>query len=477
MGKSMGNRRRAARLTGATVLLAALVALAGAAGAARAAAGGGPPVEPTGRLVVMVAPPGKVGDGGVNDPSSAAGKRRARNRIAAVLRRTGLTATRSIPELGAATVDPSAGQTLAGLRVLLESQPGVTAVRPEYSRRVLYSPNDPGLASEDSTSPNEVRQWNLIREGFRRAWGYGHGEHAPLAVIDTGIDGTHADLSGRIVAAVNQVGSGGAKSDEYGHGTHVAGLACASGDNGYGMTGAAYRCPLIVEKASSDGSLDDGTIAASILDATKRGARVINMSFGNGGTDPVVKNAIDYAWSHGVVMVAAAVNSHDTDQGYPAKYLQPDGTGQTLRSGKGLVVTGAYYNGNNAATGYGTGISLAAYGFSTSSLPGIFSTFPANCTAIENAAVLPILPCQKSSPPRTTFRGQERWAYLQGTSMATPQVAGAVAVLRGFRPRLSARTVLTIVKEQANGEWSSELGWGVLNAGKTLAYAKTHYRR
>ena len=131
-----------------------------------------------------------------------------------------------------------------------------------------------------------------------------------------------------------------------------------------GIAGAAFACKLIDEKVTDTETIGDSLIAEAITDATDHGADVISMSFGGPGASGVINHALDYAFSHDVVLVAAASNRHTTQQGAPASHLQPNGTGPKIGSGKGLVVTAAGHNDRRAwfHPGHGTGISLAAYG-------------------------------------------------------------------------------------------------------------------
>jgi serine protease len=394
----------------------------------------------------------------------------------------------SIPELGAVAVRPAPGRSLAEARRELGADPAVMRVELERYRTLRYLPNDPALMRHDTRAPsNDFYQWNLRQERFPRAWRHARGRGAKLAVIDTGIDGGHFDLSWRIVyskgydyadcGGVLQPDCTGPRHDEVGHGTHVAGLACGAGKNGAGVAGAAFKCKLINEKASDSENLDDSLVAKSITDATNHRADVISMSFGGPARSGVIKNALDYAYNHDVVLVAAASNDDTTRQGIPASHLQPNGTGDRLRSGKGLVVTAAGHNDRRAwfHPGHGTGISLAAYGSASAACQirsdcGIFSTFPSNSTTIETGSPI------NGEPPcgncRTSFRGSNDFSYLEGTSMATPQVAGAAALIRSRRPGIDNAKVLRIIKRTASGRhFRNALGWGILNAGRAVKRA------
>ena len=180
-------------------------------------------------------------------------------------------------------------------------------------------------------------------------------------------------------------------------------------------------------------------------------------------------------------MVAAADND-DTDQsgnptesqGIPADYLQPVGTAPDIRRGTGLVVTAAQYDGERAwfGPGQGTGISIAAFGSAGQGTRGIFSSFPTDVTEIETLEFCGIC--------RGDLAGDGRFGYLEGTSMSTPQVAGAAALIRSARPKLSARKVIGILKRTAtahNRGFTPELGWGILNANRAVKAALAKGKR
>ncbi len=398
---------------------------------------------------------------------------------AAIAREAGARAGRSVPQIGLITVRPPRGVGLSGFAGRLRRLPGVASVQIEHRYVIRDVPNDPALSTPDPNSG--VVQWALAREGFYDAWSITHGDGALVGVIDTGIDASHPDLAGKIAAAVDQQdpsdARGSATTDEVGHGTHVASLACADTGNGIGMAGAGYNCKLVIEKSD----FSDSSIAAAIVDATDRGVGALNMSFGpdnpsSGSPAPDSEvRALDYAAAHKVVLVAAAADSPGSEQGDPANVLQPAGTGPSLGQGIGLDVTAAAYDGTRASfAGFGGEVSMAAFGALnpdaggllgvTGPAPGIFGAFPANSTDLES---LP-QPCGC----RTTFDGNSSYAYLQGTSMAAPQVAATGAMMRTLNPYASLSDVLTTLKQSAQRPagtgWTNDLGWGILNAGAAL---------
>jgi serine protease len=422
--------------------------------------------ERTGRAIVLVEPPEEAPAAGV-----VAQTARVRERIRTVLDRTELSPELSIPEARAVAVEPPGDGGVAAVRRALRGEPGVVAVEPEYRRSLRLIPNDPAFATSDPLAPRgDTFQWQLRDGGFERAWDESLGQGAAVAVVDTGVDADNPDLGPRIVATADHdttPGHGPATVDEIGHGTHVSGLACATGNNAYGGASSSFGCGLIVAKTD----LTDASIARSIVDAADNGADVINMSLGGPGASRVIENAVDHAWKRDVVMVAAASNVNQTNQGVPARLLQPEGTGPKLKRGRGLVVTAAEYDGSRAffGPGHGKGISLAAYGAASASMstPGIFSNFPANPTELE-VGTFREPPCEC----RTTFGGDDRFAYLEGTSMAAPQVAGAAALIRSRRPGIDAKRVVKVIKKTASGRrFKGSLGWGILNARAAVRVA------
>lgn len=436
------------------------LALAGAIVLAAAAPAGA--ARPTGRHLVSF-----------ENPSVA----RSSSALGPVLSRAGVRpAGRGVPRMGVATVRGSAA-ALARLR----RDPAVRSVSVEWERDLRRAPNDPALSTPEAeftadVPPGTPVQWALARQGFPRAWDFTTGGRAIVGVLDTGADSGNPELAGKI-ASGDAAGASAPLTDEDGHGSHTAGLACAATDNGIGVAGAGFGCRLAVVKLGSTitGGIRDEDIVDGIRIATDRGADAINMSFGGGVTNAVLRQAIEYAVSKGVVLVASASNADVQDQGAPAVELQP-GDAPDIRAGRGLVVTAAEFDDTRAGTGFGSQISIAAYGFFDDGAlgpPGLISTYPRQGTPREGISFLDGCQCRRA------LGDGDHYAYLQGTSMSAPQVAGLAALISDLNPFLSLRDKLTLIKQTARrtGGWSPELGWGIIDAGAAAGAARRIDRR
>jgi serine protease len=397
--------------------------------------------------------------------ASASARRSVRSAARAVISRHGLRrAAADVPEVGVITVRVPPGMSRARLARVLARDPRVAAVEPEAQHEPRLAPNDPAMSLPDPTIGGELYQWYLHAQHFPAAWDLSTGAGAIVGIIDSGIDATHPDLAGKVHAAHDHDGITVGTGDEIGHGTHVSGLACGAANNGFGIAGAGFDCKVVLEKSD----LSSSSVIASLVDAARAGAGVINMSFGGGRLSAGEARALRYALRNDVVLIAAAADSPVPEQGHPAKDLQPTGTGRDIRKGKGLVVTAAEASGARASfAGRGSQISLAAMGDTGTRGGGIFSTYPQNVTQIETGSSNP--PGPPCPTCRTVFLGDPRFAYLAGTSMAAPQVAGAVALVRAANPRLGRSAVVRVMKQTASraagaSGWTTELGWGILNA-------------
>src|SRR4051794_8536637 len=396
---------------------------------------------------------------------------RASKSSSAVLSRAGARlAGRAAPKLG---VEPIRGP-VAAIRAL-RRDPAVKSVSPEYTRELRLAPNDPALNTPETEfggiPGGGPIEWWLQREGFPAAWDVTTGDGAVVGVVDSGIDGNHPELAGKIASAEATDGTD-PRTDPEGHGTHVSGLACAATGNGIGVAGAGFNCRIALVKVPSP-NIPDLDIVSGIQIAADRGAQAINMSFGGGPPSPALDAAIDYAVQKSVVLVAAASNNSEEDQGAPASQLQP-GDAPNIDAGRGLVVTGADFGDRRAGTGFGPQVSLAAYGFfsESSGPPGLVSTYPGTQTPDDVPDCTPVV---LSSCLRKRIGGDNRYAYLQGTSMATPQVTALAALVAHLNPFLTLHEKLRLIKATARrggGGWTSELGWGIIDAARAVDTAR-----
>jgi subtilisin family serine protease len=461
----------AAAMRPAVLLVTALLLVVAGAPAPAAAA------ERTGRLLVSVAPAGAAKAAGEGQ-AAGAGPARAFAARASV----------RVPEIGLVAVRPGPGESLPALRRRLATDPRVRAVQAERRATPRAISDDPALTDRETatgTPPNTPVQWWAARTGLFDAWDLADGDTALVAVIDSGIEGAHPELSGKVrdtFDADPTAGAGGPLVDEAGHGSHVSSFACAATNNGIGIVGAGRDCGLLVAKTD----FSDASVAQAIVEAADRDVDAIAMSFGtDGGRQPpqALVDAIEYAADRDVILVAAAADQETDEQGDPANILQPTGTAPDLTSNLGLSVTAAtFYDRKASFAGRGTQISLAAYGaFERGQGPrGLLGAFPAAETSFERGE-----PGQQPVPPcrcRATYRGDSRYAYLQGTSMATGIVAGVAALVRDLNPDLSAPEVVRLLKETARqpgggAGWSPDLGWGILDAAAAVRGAALLDRR
>jgi thermitase len=268
-----------------------------------------------------------------------------------------------------------------------------TYVEPELPELVESSPLDDTDLSQytlanqpDIMMPNDPyinQQWALSKINIFRLWQVTTvKEDTVVAVLDTGIDSSHQDLSGLIIAEANFTDSP-SPGDSYGHGTHVAGIIAAK-NNDAGIVGVAPGCRLLNVKVADDaGRCQASALAEGIVWAVNNGARVINISLEIKEPSPQLEEAIDYAWNRGTIIIAAAGNDGCQSPAYPAYY-------------ENCVAVAATNQDDNLAilSNYGDWVDVAAPGYD------IYSTLPNNS-----------------------------YGYKTGTSFAAACVSGMAALL------------------------------------------------
>ena len=178
---------------------------------------------------------------------------------------------------------------------------------------LTVTPNDPGWSA----------QWGLRQIDAPAAWALMSGASRPVvvAVVDSGVDPSQQDLQGALVPGADFADSSGSTADQYGHGTMVAGVIAARGNNGQGVAGVCWTCLVMpVKVLDASGAGTSANVADGIRWAADHGANVINMSFVLSGPDADVAAAIAYAHDRGAIIVAAAGNSGSGEPTYPAAY-------------------------------------------------------------------------------------------------------------------------------------------------------------
>ena len=164
--------------------------------------------------------------------------------------------------------------------------------------------------------------WGAPKIGLPTAWETTTGSrNVVVAVVDTGVELSHPDLQGSLVAGWDFVNNDADPQDDQGHGTAVAGIIAARANNGIGIAGYCPNCSIMPVKAiGADGSGTAAHMAAGIIWAADHGARVINMSFALTNAIPEVQRAVEYAHARGVVLVGGTGNSGTAEPTYPAAY-------------------------------------------------------------------------------------------------------------------------------------------------------------
>jgi subtilisin family serine protease len=373
--------------------------------------------------------------------------------LGSALARYPVRIVRRLPALHVVQVRP-AGDT-AAFAAAVSRLPGIRFVQPLVARRDRM---EPALALPFGRPLPWEWQYAVTREDSIDQAILRAASAITIAVIDTGADVTAPDLAAKDPAVYNERSGGSDVHDTAGHGTFVAALAAGSGTNDEGIAGFGGDAHLLIIKAGSgDGSFTDLDEASAIVYAVDHGARIINLSLGGPSTTNTERRAIEYASSHGVLMVAAAGNEFQDGNPveYPAAILQPLGSKGV--GGHGLAVGASTTSGSRASfSNTGTYVSLVAPG------ENVFSALSTNSPT--------------SRFPRVALPGSLTglYGYASGTSFAAPEVSGAAALVWAANPLLDADAVAQVLKDSASsqGMWSPELGWGVLDVTAAVARAR-----
>ena len=275
-------------------------------------------------------------------------------------------------------------------------------------------------------------QWALPKINAPAAWEITTGSsEVIIGIVDSGLDTSHPEFSGRIVYPRDEVDDDYTPQDNCTHGTHVAGIAAAQGNNSTGVAGLAWNVKILPVRVMSYCSATEMDIYNGIHWAVDHGGKIINLSLGGGYSGscesyyPTMSSAVQYALDQGVLVVAAAGNAGNSSILCPAAM-------------NGVMAVGST-DANDARSwfsNYGPQLDIAAPGSS------IYSTIPGG------------------------------YGYKDGTSMATPYVTGLAALLWSLDPSLIRDQVRNIIETTADdlgaAGWDQYFGWGRINAWRAL---------
>lgn len=357
-------------------------------------------------------------------------------------------------------LDPTSGKNLEQTLKELNSDPAVEFAEPEHVYQANLIPNDPYFSSTGTWGQSYDDLWGIKKIGSASAWDTNTGTGVIVAVVDTGIDYNHPDIAPNVWINTGEIPNNGIDDDHngfvddvrgwnfssntndpidhIGHGTHVAGTIAALGNNGIGVIGVAWHAQVMAVKGLDDaGSGSETTLAPAIIYAANNGADVINASWGGQSNSQTIEDAIKYAYSLGVVFVAAAGNfSEDAVNFFPAS--SPEAI--TVSASNALDNLASFSN-------FGPKIDVAAPGEDILSLQAAGSFLG------------PVV-----SPG---------YCRLSGTSMAAPHAAGVAALVLSQNPAYSPEQVRQVLRASATDigppGWDPYFGYGRVNAAAALA--------
>jgi serine protease len=327
---------------------------------------------------------------------------------------------------------------------LFRGKPEVEYAEPNYIFNAFMTPNDEYYSY----------QWHMPMINMETAWDQSTGTGVVVAVIDCGVAyedyGAFAqapDLAGTaFVAGYDFVNSDTHPNDDNGHGTHVAGTVAQTTNNSIGVTGVAFDCsimPVKVLDGNGSGYLSD--VADGIIWAADNGANVINLSLGSSSSTTTLQDAVQYAYGKGVTLVCAAGNANSPVLQYPASYVEC------------ISVSAVRLDSARAPySSYGSEVDICA--------PGGDVDVDQNNDSYGDG----VLQQTHNGTDYKTFA----YYFYEGTSMASPHVAGVAALLVAKDGTLTPQQVRDAIEGTAvdlgTAGWDKYFGYGLVDADAAI---------
>ncbi len=312
----------------------------------------------------------------------------------------------------------------------LMNNPAVEYVEPDilYHYQESFIPDDPRF---------DEQAWAQT-VNLPEAWTVSAGDpDVVVAVIDSGIRSDHPDMQGQLVEGLNYMDDREVNphdtEDRIGHGTQVAGIIAAAGNNGEGIAGSAMNVKLMPMRVGDNGGARISRISEAVQDSVDRGADVINLSLGSETPSATLENRLQYAVDNGVVPVAATGNEADKVS-FPGSYNTTIAVGASTLDGSDM-------------TSFSSRVSVTDL-----AAPGV-----GVLTTTYNAA-----------------QGMTGYTTVQGTSFSTPIVTGTAAIIASVNPDLDVhqmRALLQDTSQKTFAEGVTGTGAGLLDANAAVREA------
>jgi serine protease len=325
----------------------------------------------------------------------------------------------------------------------LEQDPAVEYAEPNFIAGIAADPGNIPVQLQPN-DPYYIYQWHLTAIQMPTAWDIATGQNVIVAVIDTGVDFNAPDItSANRLTGYDFVNNDADPTDDNGHGTHVAGTVAQTTNNSQGVAGVAFGATLLpVKTLAGNGNGSYENIIKGITYAVNEGADVINMSLAGLQDSLALREAVRYAYEEGVVVVAAAGNSNSA-VAYPAAIDDF------------VIAVGAVRGDNTRAvySNFGPQIDLVA--------PGGDIEVDQNNDGYGDGVLQQTI---SSTGSGYSYR------FFEGTSMASPHVAGLAALIRSRKPAAPPAEVedLMVRTAQSLGP-ADQYGAGLIQAANALA--------